>query len=42
MPVFKAHVPAGRFSSEQKRALADAFNQSLVQGLGIPDTRRSS
>jgi len=36
MPVFKAHIPAGRFSSDQKRALADALNQSLVQGLGIP------
>ncbi|MER5221014.1 tautomerase family protein [Streptomyces flaveus] len=36
MPVFEAHVPAGRFSVEQKRALADALNQSLVQGLDIP------
>lgn len=36
MPVFKTHIPAGRFSSDQKRALADALNQSLVQGLGIP------
>jgi phenylpyruvate tautomerase PptA (4-oxalocrotonate tautomerase family) len=36
MPVFHAHIPAGRHSSEQKRALADALNQSLVQGLGIP------
>lgn len=36
MPVFNAHIPAGRFSSEEKRALADALNQSLVQGLGIP------
>lgn len=40
MPVFKAHIPAGRFSSEQKRALADALNQSLVQGLGIPEGDR--
>ncbi|MGA5361211.1 tautomerase family protein [Streptomyces purpurascens] len=36
MPVFEAHVPAGRFSVEKKRALADALNQSLVQSLGIP------
>lgn len=36
MPVFNAHVPAGRFTAEDKRALADALNQSLVQGLGIP------
>ncbi len=40
MPVFNAHIPAGRFSSEQKRALADALNQSLVQGLGIPEGDR--
>jgi phenylpyruvate tautomerase PptA (4-oxalocrotonate tautomerase family) len=40
MPVFQAHVPAGRFSPEQKRALADALNQSLVQGLGIPEDDR--
>ena len=40
MPVFQAHIPAGRFSSQQKRALADALNQSLVQGLGIPEGDR--
>jgi phenylpyruvate tautomerase PptA (4-oxalocrotonate tautomerase family) len=40
MPVFKAHIPAGRFSSEQKRALADALNQSLVQALGVPQGDR--
>jgi phenylpyruvate tautomerase PptA (4-oxalocrotonate tautomerase family) len=40
MPVFNAHIPAGRFSSKQKRALADALNQSLVQGLGIPEGDR--
>lgn len=40
MPVFKAHIPSGRFSSEQKRALAAALNQSLVQGLGIPEGDR--
>jgi len=40
MPVFNAHIPAGRFSSEQKRRLADALNQSLVQGLGIPEGDR--
>src|SRR3546814_12732423 len=40
MPVFKAHIPAGRFSSAQKRALADALNQSLLQGLGIPEGDR--
>jgi phenylpyruvate tautomerase PptA (4-oxalocrotonate tautomerase family) len=38
--VFDAHIPAGRYSSDQKRALADALNQSLVQGLGIPEGDR--
>lgn len=36
MPVFNAHIPKGRFTKVQKRALGDALNQSLVQGLGIP------
>jgi phenylpyruvate tautomerase PptA (4-oxalocrotonate tautomerase family) len=40
MPVFNAHIPADRFSSAQKRALADALNQSLVQALGIPEDDR--
>jgi phenylpyruvate tautomerase PptA (4-oxalocrotonate tautomerase family) len=40
MPVFHAHIPARRFSREQKHALADALNQSLVQGLGIPEGDR--
>ncbi len=40
MPVFKVHVPASRYSGDQKRALADALNQSLVQGLGIPKEDR--
>ncbi|MDX2705455.1 tautomerase family protein [Streptomyces sp. PA03-6a] len=40
MPVFSAHVPAGRYSPEQKHALADALNQSLVQALGIPEGDR--
>ncbi|MFF4693801.1 tautomerase family protein [Streptomyces sp. NPDC001307] len=40
MPVFNAHVPAGRYSPDQKRGLADALNQSLVQALGIPEGDR--
>lgn len=40
MPVFHAHIPAGHYSSDQKRALADALNQSLVRGLGIPEEDR--
>lgn len=40
MPVFEAHIPANRYSADQKRALADALNQSLVQGLDIPEGDR--
>ncbi|MEV4604754.1 tautomerase family protein [Amycolatopsis sp. NPDC049253] len=40
MPVFTAHIPAGEYSAEQKRALADALNRSLVEGLGIPEGDR--
>ncbi|MET8950418.1 tautomerase family protein, partial [Streptomyces sp. NPDC004393] len=40
MPVFNAHIPANRFSPDQKRALADALNQSLVEALGIPEGDR--
>ncbi|MEO4002087.1 tautomerase family protein [Mesorhizobium sp. CAU 1732] len=40
MPVFEAHIPAGRFSRQEKRALADALNRSLVEGLGIPEDDR--
>ncbi|MGW3248013.1 tautomerase family protein [Streptomyces sp. NPDC001070] len=40
MPVFNAHIPANRYTPQQKRALADALNQSLVQGLGIPEGDR--
>ena len=40
MPVFTAYLPKGRFTSEQKHALANAFNRSLVEGLGIPEDDR--
>jgi len=40
MPVFNAHVPQGRFTTDQKRALADALNQSLVQALNLPEEDR--
>ncbi|MEM5329153.1 tautomerase family protein [Paraburkholderia sp. JHI2823] len=36
MPVFHAHIPKGRFSREQKIALGNALNQSLVESLNIP------
>jgi phenylpyruvate tautomerase PptA (4-oxalocrotonate tautomerase family) len=36
MPVFHAHIPAGRFAKEQKKAIGNSLNQALVEGLGIP------
>ncbi|MFF0903806.1 UNVERIFIED_CONTAM: tautomerase family protein [Kocuria sp. CPCC 205316] len=36
MPVFQVHVPAGRFSSEQKRTLGKALPEALHEALGIP------
>ncbi len=36
MPVFHAHLPKGRFSRDQKIAIGNALNQSLVQALDIP------
>jgi phenylpyruvate tautomerase PptA (4-oxalocrotonate tautomerase family) len=36
MPVFHAHIPKGRFSREQKIAMGNALNMSLVEALGIP------
>ena len=36
MPVFHAHLPKGRFSRDQKVAIGNALNQSLVQALNIP------
>jgi phenylpyruvate tautomerase PptA (4-oxalocrotonate tautomerase family) len=35
-----AHVPRVRFTPDQKRALADALNQSLVQALNLPEGDR--
>jgi phenylpyruvate tautomerase PptA (4-oxalocrotonate tautomerase family) len=40
MPVFHAHIPQGRFSREQKIAMGNAFNRSLVVALGIPEGDR--
>jgi phenylpyruvate tautomerase PptA (4-oxalocrotonate tautomerase family) len=40
MPVFHAHIPKGRFSKEQKIALGNALNQSLVESLKIPSGDR--
>jgi phenylpyruvate tautomerase PptA (4-oxalocrotonate tautomerase family) len=36
MPVFHAHIPKGRFTREQKIAMGNALNQSLVEALDIP------
>ena len=36
MPVFHAHIPKGRFLKEQKIAIGNALNQSLVEALDIP------
>ncbi|TDG04509.1 tautomerase family protein [Paraburkholderia guartelaensis] len=40
MPVFHAHIPKGRFSKEQKIAMGNALNQSLVEALNIPKEDR--
>ncbi|MDE5445790.1 tautomerase family protein [Bradyrhizobium sp. CSA207] len=36
MPTFHAHIPAQKFSSEEKRALADALNLALHESLNTP------
>jgi phenylpyruvate tautomerase PptA (4-oxalocrotonate tautomerase family) len=40
MPVFHAHIPKGRYTRDRKIAIGNALNQSLVQGLGIPEGDR--
>ena len=36
MPVFHAYIPAQKFSSEEKRALADALNLALHEAMDTP------
>lgn len=36
MPVFNAHIPAGRFSPHQKQALASVLPAALYEALEIP------
>ena len=36
MPTFHAHIPAQKFTSDEKRALADALNLALHEALGTP------
>ena len=36
MPTFHAHIPAKKFSSEEKRALADALNLALHEAMDTP------
>ena len=40
MPLFHAHIPKGRYSREQKIAMGNALNQSLVEALNIPSGDR--
>ena len=36
MPTFHAHIAAQKFTSDEKRALADALNLALHEALGTP------
>ena len=36
MPIFHAYIPAQTFSSEEKRALADALNLALHEAMNTP------
>jgi len=36
MPLFHAHIPAQKFSSEEKLALADALNLALHEAMDTP------
>jgi len=36
VPTFHAHIPAQKFSSEEKRALADALNLALHEAMNTP------
>src|SRR6476469_6390667 len=36
MPVFHAHIPAHKFTGDEKKALADALNLALHEALGTP------
>jgi phenylpyruvate tautomerase PptA (4-oxalocrotonate tautomerase family) len=36
MPIFHAYVPAQKFSSEEKRVLADALNLALHEAMDTP------
>ena len=36
MPTFHAHIPAQKFSSAEKRALADALNLALHEAMNSP------
>jgi len=36
MPIFHAHIPAQKFSSVEKRALADALNLALHEAMNTP------
>ncbi|WP_431702459.1 tautomerase family protein [Pseudomonas sp. BR20] len=40
MPIFHAHIPAHKFSGEEKRALADALNLALHEAMDTPKDDR--
>jgi phenylpyruvate tautomerase PptA (4-oxalocrotonate tautomerase family) len=40
MPTFHAHIPTQKFTSQEKRALADALNLALHEALGTPMDNR--
>lgn len=40
MPVFHAHIPKDEFTSQEKRALADALALALHESLGTPPDDR--
>ncbi|MBB2931988.1 phenylpyruvate tautomerase PptA (4-oxalocrotonate tautomerase family) [Paraburkholderia silvatlantica] len=36
MSVFNVHVPAGRYSREHRKKIADSLAQSLADSFGLP------
>ncbi|MHA6767453.1 tautomerase family protein [Sphingobium ummariense] len=36
MPFFQAHIPAERYTADQRAAMADAFTQALAEGFALP------
>lgn len=36
MPMFNVYLPAGRYTSDEKKKLASALHRALVEALGVP------